>query len=425
MKEVVIVAGLRTPFVKAGGAFKDLMAYELAAKAMKELLLRTELPSDVVDEVIVGNVIQSVSSANMARIASIFAGVPEHVPAMTVNRNCASGMEAISTAYEKIRHGQAKVILAAGAESMSQIPIFSYSAELTDLLLSASKAKNPAQRLKILAQLRPHHLKPDVIKSKDPLCGLNMGDTAEILARDHQISRSEQDAFALMSHQRAVAAKDKMAEEIVPVVVTGANGKGQLVSSDIGPRTDASLEQLAKLKPAFDKDFGSVTAGNSSPITDGGAAVLVMEAEVAKALGYEPLGYIRSYAYAGLAPQRMGLGPSYATPAALQNGNVAFKDIELIEMNEAFAAQVIANEVCFRSQAFANQLGLKAPIGEITRDRLNVNGGAIALGHPLGASGARLVLTLLKEMGRRSQSLGLATLCIGGGQGAAFVLERK
>lgn len=423
MRDVVITSGYRTPFAKAGSALKPLQAFDLASTAIRELVLRSEIPEDMIDEVIIGNVIQEVGSANMARISTIFAGLPDNIPAATVNRNCASGMESISQAYEKIAHGEADVIIAGGAESMSQIPIFTYSQELTEILMSASKAKSAGQRVKILSQLRPNHLKPDVVSQTDPLSNLTMGGTAEVLAREFSITRAEQDEFALMSHQRASAAREKFTEEIVPVFIT--NGKGVLVDSDIGPRADQKIEQLAKLRPVFDKRFGSVTAGNASPITDGGAAVLVMAADTAKKLGYEPLGYIRSYAYAGLSPSRMGLGPAFATPIALEKAGVKFKNIELIEMNEAFAAQVIANERAFASKEFAKELGLKSAIGEINRDILNVNGGAIALGHPLGATGTRLILTMLKEMGRRNQSLGLATLCIGGGQGAAFVLERK
>jgi acetyl-CoA acyltransferase len=424
MKEVVIVAGLRTPFVKAGGAFKHLPAYDLTARLIRELMLRLNFSGDQVDEVIIGNVIQGVESANMARIATILGGLPNQVPAYTVNRNCASGMEAISQGFDKIRHGQARVILAGGAESMSSIPVFSYSSELTDILVGASKAKTPAQRLQILSQLRPNHLKPNVINQNDPIADMTMGQTAEILVRDFNISRREQDEFALRSHQRAVAARAHLAEEILPVLVPDGR-KGQAVTDDVGPRDDSKIESLSKLRPAFDKDFGSVTAGNASPITDGAAVVLLMEAELAREMGLKPLGYIRSYAFAGLEAQRMGLGPAYATPKALQLANVSFSDLQLFEINEAFAAQVIANQRAFASPEFAARAGFSVPLGEIDPERLNVNGGAIALGHPLGASGARLVLTLLKEMERRQHTLGLASLCIGGGQGAAFVLERR
>lgn len=424
-KEVVIVAGLRTPYVKAGGAFKSFAAYDLTARVIRELMLRLDFPVDTLDEVIIGNVIQDVESANMARIAAMLGGLPKQIPAVTVNRNCASGMEAIANAYDKIRFGQAKVILAGGAESMSNIQALSYSDELTEILMALSKAKSPAQQLQILSKLRPGHLKPNVINQNDPIINMTMGQTAEILAKEYKISRAEQDQFALRSHQRAVAARGRLAEEIMPVLVPDYGKQGTAVEHDIGPRDDASLEALAKLKPAFEKEFGSVTAGNASPITDGAAVVLMMEAETAKSMGLEILGYVRGYHFAGLEAERMGLGPAYATPKALEKAGVAFKDIDLIEINEAFAAQVIANEICFKSKDFAQHLGLSAPIGEIQRDRLNVNGGAIALGHPLGSSGARLVLTSLLELKRRDQHLALATLCIGGGQGAAFVLERK
>lgn len=425
MKEVVIVAGLRTPFVKANDAFKSFPAYDLAARVIRELMIQTDFPADKIDEVIIGNVIQDVEGANMARIATILGGLPNHVPAMTVNRNCASGMEAIAQGFDKIRFGQAQVILAGGAESMSSIPVFGYSDELTAILMKAAKAKTPAQRIQTLSQLRPNHLKPSVINQNDPLIDMTMGHTAEILAKEYNISRAAQDEFAFNSHQRAIAAKDKLAEEILPVLIPDYKKSGIAVTEDIGPRADTSIEKLNKLKPVFDKAFGSVTAGNASPVTDGAGMVLMMEADLAKSMGLEPLGYIRSYATAALEAQRMGLGPAYATPKALAEAKVAFKDIDLLEMNEAFAAQVLANVACFRSQEFAQKIGLSAPIGEIDLDKLNVNGGAVALGHPLGATGARLVLTVLKEMQRRDVNLGMTSLCIGGGQGAAFVLERK
>lgn len=425
MKEVVIVAGLRTPFVKAGNALKSFAAYDLAARVIREMMLRLDFPSERIDEVIIGNVIQDAEGANMARIATILGGLPQHIPAMTVNRNCASGMEAIALAFDKIRFGQAKVILAGGAESMSAIPVFSYSDELSEILMSAAKAKTPAQRVQTLSKLRPNHLKPNVINQNDPLIDMTMGQTAEILAKEFKISRKDQDEFALRSHLRAVAAKAKMAEEIMPIIVPDFNGKGMSVESDIGPRGDSSYEQLAKLRPVFDKEFGSVTAGNASPVTDGAAAVLMMDADTAKELGLEPLGYLRAYATAALEAERMGLGPAYVAPKVLQAAGVTMKDIDLIEINEAFAAQVLANQVAFSSPAFAEKLGLSGPIGEIDPEKLNVNGGAIALGHPLGASGARLVLTQLHELRRRNGGLGLASLCVGGGQGAAFILERK
>jgi acetyl-CoA C-acetyltransferase/acetyl-CoA acyltransferase len=257
----------------------------------------------------------------------------------------------------------------------------------------------------------------------DPVSGLMMGETAEVLAEEWSVTREEQDAFALESHHRAAAAQKRgtFAEEITPVNA----GEGQEVSADVGPRPDQSAAALAKLPPVFRKG-GTVTVGNSCQVTDGAAAVVVMPGEAARAEGRTPLGYLRAFAYAGCDPKRMGLGPAFATSKLLQKTGLSLRDMDLVEMNEAFAAQVIANERAFASAAFAREhLGRDAPLGELDRARLNVNGGAIALGHPVGASGARLVLTLLHELRRRGLRRGLATLCVGGGQGAALLLERE
>ncbi|MDZ7344025.1 MAG: thiolase family protein [candidate division KSB1 bacterium] len=428
MKEVVIVEGLRTPYIKAGTLFKDLPAQELGRIAVSELLERTGIDRNLIDEVIIGNIAQPPEATNIARVIALKSGIPRHVPAVTVARNCASGMEAIAAAHLKIATGMADVIVAGGVESMSNIPIL-YPQEYGEVLAEAAKAKTMAQKIAAFAKMKPSYFKPVIglqVGSTDPICDLNMGETAEALAKEFDISREQQDIFALMSHQRATQATDlgKLREEIVPVFPPPQYNT--VVDEDNGIRKNQTIEALAKLKPVFDRYFGTVTPGNSSQITDGAAAVLMMSAEKAKALGYEPLGYIRSYAFAGLDPARMGLGPSLATPKALRLAGAAFKDIQLIEINEAFAAQVIANEMVFRDAKLSQKwLGREEPIGEIDRDLLNVNGGAIALGHPVGSSGTRLVLTLLKEMKRRDLNLGLATLCVGGGQGAAMVVERK
>lgn len=428
MREVVIVDGVRTPYVKAGTLFKDIPAQELGRIAVAELLVRTGIDPEQIDEVVIGNIAQPADAANIARVIALMAGIPRKVPAVTVGRNCASGMEAIAYAALKIAAGEGDVFVAGGVESMSNIPLL-YPKEFAEVLAEAMRAKSAAQKLAAFAKIRPHHLKPIIgleVGLTDPICELNMGQTAEVLAKEFMISRQEQDEFALMSHQRATTATDlgKLREEIVPVYPPPKFD--QVVDEDNGIRKNQTLEALARLRPVFDREFGTVTAGNSSQITDGGAAVLVMSAERARELGFEPLGTIRSYAFAGLDPKRMGLGPAYATPIALKKAKVAFKDIQLIEINEAFAAQVIANERVFRDRKLAqDRLGLDDAIGEIDREILNVNGGAIALGHPVGSSGTRLVLTLLKEMKRRDLNLGLATLCVGGGQGAAMVVERK
>lgn len=424
MAEPVIVDGIRTPFARSGTVFKNIPAEELGRQAVHELIEKTALDTKVVDEVIIGTVSQMVDAANVSRIIAQRAGLPARVPAYTVNRNCASGLEAIGSALEKIRAGLADVVIAGGVESMSNIPIFYYSKRLTQILVDASKAKTLWARIAKFATVRPRDLKPDLIGQTDPLNGMRMGDTAEVLAKEFGISREAQDAFALMSHERAVAARPRLSEEISPVYI--APRYETVVKNDAGPRENQKIEDLARLKPVFDRRNGSVTAGNASPLTDGAAALLIMNEEKALALGYKPLGRIRAYAYAGLDPARMGLGPSFSTPVALERAGIKFSDIELTEMNEAFAAQILANEIAFGSKKFAREeLGRNEPIGEIDRSRFNVNGGAIALGHPLGASGARLMLTLLYELRRRNQSLGLVTLCVGGGQGAAFVVERR
>ena len=424
MAEPVIVDGVRTPFARSGGVFKDIPAEELGRLAVRELLEKTAIDPKVVDEVIIGTVSQLVDTANVSRIIAQLAGLPSHVPAYTVNRNCASGLEAIGNALEKIRSGIADIVIAGGVESMSTIPVFYYSKRLTEILVDLSKAKTLGARIRKLASIHLRDLKPRLINQRDPLVGMRMGDTAEVIAKEFGITRNEQDAFSLMSHQRASASRSLLSQEITPVFLPPAYEK--TVQDDVGPRENQKLDELSRLRPVFDRKNGTVTAGNTSPITDGASALLIMNEDKAKALGYKPLGKVRSYAYAGLDPSRMGLGPSFATPIALDRAGMKLSDMDLIEINEAFAAQVIANERAMASKQFAEtELNRPGPIGEIDRSRLNVNGGAIALGHPLGATGARLMLTLLYELRRRDQSVGLVTLCIGGGQGAAFVVERN
>jgi len=343
-----------------------------------------------------------------------------------VHRNCASGMEAITSAAHAIQLGESTTVVAGGTESMSQIP-FLFNHEATDVFLQLSRTKNLWQRLATFLRFRPRHFRP-VIAIKlgltDPVSGLMMGETAEVLAAEFGIGRAEQDEFALESHRRAVAAtkEGRLAEEIAP---TKAAATGEQVKADVGPRPDLTLQALEKLRPYF-KRGGTVTVGNSCSITDGAAVVLLMPGEKARAEGKKPLGYLRAYNYAGCDPRRMGLGPIFATSKLLERTGLTLKQIELIEMNEAFAAQVIANERAFASREFAQkELGRSESLGELNPARLNVNGGAIALGHPIGATGTRLVITLLKEMHRRGLRRGMATLCVGGGQGAALLLETE
>lgn len=428
MREIVIIEGVRTPYVKAGSSFKRLSAVDLGKLALRELLSRAGIRSDQVDEVIVGNIANPPEATNIARVIALEAGIPKHIPAYTVQRNCGSGLQSIADAFLHIKEGMSDVVVAGGVESMSSIPVL-YPQTFADKLGDMVKAKTLPQKLGAVGKIRLKDFKPVIglqVGLTDGYCGLNMGETAEVLAKEFSVSRSEQDEFALMSHQRAASATDegRLKEEIVPVFLPPKYKT--VVDQDNGIRKNQSMEALSKLRPVFDRRFGTVTAGNSSQITDGAAFVLVMSKEKAESMGLPTLGYIRSFGFIGLSPERMGLGPVFSTPLALRRAGLTMQDIQLIELNEAFAAQVIANEKCFESKAFANrELDLPDAVGAIDREILNVNGGAIALGHPVGASATRLVLTLLKEMRRRDLQLGLATLCIGGGQGGAMVVERR
>lgn len=420
---IAVVAGIRTPFCKAGGVLKDAEPDDLGAFAVSELMARTGISGDLVDELIFGNVTCPPKLANIARLVSVKGGLPIKVPAFTISRNCASGMEAVSTGVDKIMVGQDQIVIAGGTESMSNFPL-PVSKQYREFLSRLSKSKGWKQMLGSLFSFRPSHVIPEIPEIADPLCGLSMGQTAEVLSREFRITREEQDAFALQSQQRASKAIHDgiLAQEIAPIPIPPKYTMIQ--QNDDGPRDNQTMEALAKLKPAFDKLTGTVTAGNSSQITDGAVALLLMKESRAKELGLKPLGYIRDYAAAGLQPGRMGLGPAFATSKLLKKTGMNLSDFDLIEINEAFAAQVLAVVRACASDAFAQkELGRDKAVGEIQMDKLNVNGGAIALGHPLGASGARLVLTLLKELNRRNKNLGLATLCVGGGQGQAMIVE--
>jgi len=426
MKNVVIADGLRTAFTKAWSDFIDIPAHNLGSIVVRELITRNDLSPDLFDEVIIGNIAQPAEAANVARIIALQAGIPQKVPAYSVQRNCASGMEAIANAWYRIQAGEGRIYLAGGVESMSRIPLL-FNDAATRWFGRLSKAKTFGQRLSAFAQFRFKFLNPVIalqLGLTDGYCGLNMGETAEILAKEFNLSREEQDRFAMESHQKAERATTQhiLREEIVPVPVPPKYDR--MVEQDNGIRNGQSMEALAKLRPVFDRVNGTVTAGNASQITDGAAAVLVMEEDRAKELGIKPLGRIRSFAFAGLDPERMGLGPAHATPMALEKAGLTMKDIKLIELNEAFAAQVLANLQIFDSDGLAKKyLDRDKAAGAVDPDILNVNGGAIALGHPVGSSATRLIITLLREMHRRQADLGLATLCVGGGQGAAFVLE--
>ena len=426
MERIAIISGLRTPMAKAGGKFKNLQADTLGSKLVREVMLRSPVEFNEVDEVIIGNVAQPIHAANISRIIALRAGFADSTPAVTVHRNCASGMESITTAATKIHAEEGKVYLCGGVESMSNIPLV-YNTKMTALFERLSKSRTLLDRLRALFGFRPTFLKPVVGLMSgltDPVSGLLMGSTAEVLARDFGISRLEQDTFALKSHQKAQRATEigRFAQESMAVIYD--DFKASLLECDDGIRKRQTLDKLARLRPFFDKRNGTVTAGNSSQITDAAAAVLVMSESEAKKKDLTPLGYLRAYSYTGLEPKRMGLGPVFATHELFAQTGLGMQDIELVEINEAFATQVIACLKAFDSRIFSEtHFGSTKTIGAIDPEILNVNGGAIALGHPVGMTGTRLVLTLLHELRNRELQRGLATLCIGGGQGASLLLE--
>jgi len=423
-RRVAIVAGVRTPFAKAGTAFKSISAIDLGKLCVAELLQRTNLDGKEVQALVFGTVIPSVLAPNIAREVSLLPLLPKGVQAFSVSRACASANQAITDAADQIALGQLDIVIAGGSESLSNLPIL-HSQGFAETLVLASKAKSLPARLKTLMRLRPKDLVPVTPAIAEPSTGETMGESAEKMAKLNAITREEQDHFALRSHRLAAAgtADGRLTAEIMPVYVPPKFES--VLTSDNGIREDTSYEQLAVLKPVFDKKYGSVTAGNSSPLTDGGACVLLMSEEKAKALGYPLLGIIRSYAYAALDPgEQLLQAPVLATPVALKRAGLTLKDIDLVEMHEAFAEQVLTNLKGFESKWWAERAGFSQPVGEVDRAKLNVMGGSIALGHPFGATGARITTTLLNELRRRGGQFGLMTVCAAGGMGFAMVVER-
>lgn len=424
MREIprlAVLAGVRTPFAKSFGELADTSAVELGTTALRGVLARSGIEPGEIDEVVLGNVCSPADAANVSRVVALQAGIPQQRIAHTVNRNCASGMESILQAWQILESRSARTVIAGGTESMSNVPLM-FSRQSARLMMQLGKAKSLTQKLGVLARFRPRHFKPVVglqLGLTDPVCGLNMGETAEVLATEFDIPRLAQDTFALASHQKAVAAIDRcfMSGEIMPLEQVDRQ-----LDRDVGPRREQSLEALSALRPLF-RVGGSVTAGNSCPVTDGAAAVIVSDAPRGD---QPPLGYLTGYAIAGCDPRRMGLGPVYATARLLEQTGMTLKDFDLFEINEAFAVQVLACLSAFESKEFAaRELGRSQAIGEIPQDRLNVNGGAIALGHPVGTTGTRMIITLLRALRERGLQRGLATLCVGGGQGVAVAVETE
>ncbi|NUO63087.1 MAG: acetyl-CoA C-acyltransferase FadI [Gemmatimonadaceae bacterium] len=423
-RRVAIVAGVRTPFVKAGTAFRSMSAIELGKLTVAELLQRASLDGKEVTALVYGTVIPSVLAPNIAREVSLIPQLPKGCEAYTVSRACASANQAITDAADQIALGHHDCIIAGGAESLSMVPIL-HSRGFSDALVAASKAKTLGGRVAALARIRPKDLVPITPAIAEPTTGETMGQSAEKMAKLNAIPREGQDEFALRSHLNAAAGtKDgRLTAEIFPVYVPSSYET--VVASDNGIRADSTIEALAKLPPVFDRKYGTVTAGNSSPLTDGSAAVILMSDEKAKALGYQPLGYIRSYAYAALDPgEQLLMGPVLAAPVALRRAGLSLRDMDLVEMHEAFAAQVLSNLKGFESKSWAERAGFSHPVGAVDPAKLNVMGGSIAIGHPFGATGARITTTLLNELRRRGGQFGLMTVCAAGGMGFAMVVER-
>ena len=413
-RRVAVVAGVRTPFSKAGTSLKDVRAVDLARYATRELLERTNLDGDEVDEVVFGQVVPSALVPNIGREVSLLPQFPKEIPAYTLNRACASSNQAVSSAHDQIALGNANIMIAGGAEALSDIPILA-SRRLADILVEASKPRSLGARVKTFAKIRARDLVPVAPAIAEPSTGESMGRSAEKMAKENHISREDQDRWALRSHTLAAkgTADGRLTAEIVPWL--SSKPGAPVLQQDNGIRTDTSLEQMAKLKPVFDRRYGSVTAANSSPLTDGASAVLLMSSEAAQALGYEPLSYIRSYAVAAVDPGWQLLqAPIFAVPKALERAGIQWKDLGLIELHEAFASQVLSNLQGFAAKGW-----------EINEDIINVMGGSLAIGHPFGATGGRLVTTLSNEMKRRDVQYGLISVCAQGGMGFAMVLERR
>lgn len=423
-ERIAIVAGLRTPFARQSTSYRRHTALDLAKIVVNEIVERSEIDPRDVGLVVYGQVVPSVHAPNIAREVVLGTNLPKSVQAFSVSRACATSFQALTSAAEAMLAGQADVAIVGGADSSTDVPI-TVSRALSLALVEASKAKTLGAKLALFRKLSPRDLLPVPPAPKEPSTGLTMGESAEKMAREAGIARGDQDAFAHRSHTRAAAAwKNGVFDDEVMHVLSSPKFDTPVVKDNV-VREDSTLEGYAKLKPAFDRKYGTVTAGNSSPLTDGASALVLMTESKAKAEGHVPLGYLRSWAYAALDPSWwMLMGPTFATPLALDRAGLTLADMGVVDMHEAFAAQVLCNREAFASKKFAEErLNRSAPIGEIDEETFNVHGGSISIGHPFAATGARMVTTVLHELRRRKAQFGLATACAAGGLGAAVVLE--
>ena len=424
-RRVGIVAGLRSPFFKSGTAYRDLSTLDLGAAVVNEMLQRNSLDPSQIDKVVFGAVVPDVAAPNIAREITLRNNMPASVDAFSVSRACATSTQSIVSGTQAILAGDADIVVAGGVDSLSKPPI-TYSDAVVDALMAASSAKDMPSKLRAFSGVRPKDLAPRPPALEDISSGLTMGDAAEKMARENGITREAQDQYAFESHLKAVEAWEKGVFDDEVMAFPIPPRFKDVVAKDGIPRADSTIEKLATLRPAFDRKYGSVTAGNASPLTDGAAAVVLMEEATAEKLGYEIKAFIRSWAFTGLDPAgQMLMGPSYATPRALDRAGMNMGDIDVVDMHEAFAAQMLSNIQAFASAEWAQKhVGRDDAIGAIDPDRLNLYGGSISLGHPFAATGARQALTMANELVRRDTGTALVTQCAAGGLGAALILER-
>jgi acetyl-CoA acyltransferase len=424
-RRVAIVAGLRTPFVKSGTAFKDLSALELGRQVVAELVQRAEVPLTAIDQVVFGTVVPSVQLSNIAREVGLAAGLPKSVDAYSVVRACATSLQALTSAADAIALGELDLAIVGGSEALSDVPIM-YSRPVAQAVVAASRGRTLMEKIQAFTEVSAKDLLPVPPAIAEYSTGLSMGESAEKMAKENGISREAQDAFAHRSHTLAAQAWEsgKFAKEVMRVI--GGRNFDNVVAEDNIVRKDSKLEGYAKLKPVFDRKYGSITAGNSSPLTDGAAALVICAEERARELNLRPLGFLRAYAYAAVDPGWQLLqAPAFSAPKALKRAGMTLNDIDLVEIHEAFSAQVLSNLQAWASKKFADEhLGGAAPIGEVPDEKLNPRGGSISLGHPFGATGARLVHQALRELEEKNRNTALVSVCAAGGLGAAVILER-
>jgi acetyl-CoA acyltransferase len=425
-RRAAIVAGLRTPFVKSGTAFKDLTALDLSRMVVSELIQRTELPGKEVDQVVFGAVVPQVQAPNLAREVALLTNLPRSVEAYSVSRACATSLQAMTNAADAIALGEADVVIAGGAEALSDVPI-TYSRAVAQAVVAASRGRTVVEKIRAFSDVTAKDLLPVPPALAEYSTGLTMGESAEKMAKENGISREAQDAWAHRSHSKAAKAwaEGAFSKEVMRVLVPPKYEAS--VAEDNTVRKDSQLDGYAKLKPVFDRKYGTITAGSSSPLTDGAAALVLMSEEKAKALGMKPLGFLREYAYAAVDPAWQLLqGPAFAVPKVLRRAGMTVADIDLFEIHEAFAAQVLSNLQAWGSKKFADEhLGGAAPIGEPPESKINPNGGSISLGHPFGATGARLVHQALRELAAQGKNTALISICAAGGLAGAAILERE